>query len=105
MVLFAQLRDLDSAGWRAATWTVPFAAQVEFAAMVGVAWLIGKRLHETVALFVISATLTALATAVTVRLLLRSPAPRARGAAAGILGAFLVVFISALVFGFWILRW
>jgi hypothetical protein len=105
MVLLARLRGLDSGCWRAATWTVPFATQFELAAGILSARLIGKRLHEPLALFMISATLTALASAVAVVLLLRSPTARARGAAVGILGSFVVVFVGGLVFGFWILRW
>jgi hypothetical protein len=105
MPSFAQLRDLDSRAWSTATWTIPFITQLDLAAVIVIAWLLGKRIHEGFALFLISVTVTTLMSVVAVGFLLRSPSPRAHGVAISIIGTSLIVAAGGLLYGTWILRW
>lgn len=105
MPSLARLRDLDDRCWSTATWTVPFITQLELVAVIVTAWLLGKRLHDGLALFLISMTITALIAAVAICFLLRSPSPRAHGLAISIMGTSVIVFLGGLLYGFWILRW
>lgn len=105
MPSLARLRDVDSQYWSTATWATPFITQVVLAVGIVAAWLVGKRLHNGLVVFLISTAITALIAAATAALLLRSASPRARGVALSILGTSAIVFVGGLVYGVWILRW
>ncbi|MGB8404695.1 MAG: hypothetical protein WCE30_11605 [Mycobacterium sp.] len=102
---FTPLREIDARCWSAATWAVPFVIQVELAAVVVVAWLAGKRIHDGFVQFLIGIAVTVLVAVVTVSVLRRSPSLRAQGIAIGIVGTVATVFVSGLLYGFWLLPW
>jgi hypothetical protein len=114
----AWLRDLDSRVWATATWATPFSVQLVLGAMFIALWLLGKVppfttynvvTHSTYvgerAWLLTGAVITALVSIPVSGLLLRSHSSRTRGVALSIVSSTAIVFIGAIIFAFWLLRW
>lgn len=113
MLTIARLRDLDTRTWRAATWTAPFIIQFGLGAMVITICVSGKipcyttigaYSSETV-WFLAVAAVAALVSALISGLLLRSPSSCIRGMALSVAGSAAIIFIGAIIYAFWVLRW
>lgn len=107
MTLISRVNDLDARAWAAATWAVPFVTQVLLILAIGVSWLFGKLFvdaHDAL-LFLAGAAVVLVISAATTAALLRSSSPRAKGLGLAVAGAYVVVLIGGLIYGFWVIRW
>ncbi len=107
MTAVARLRGLDSRVWSTATWLSPLTTQLVLALVITTSWLLGKWFPGTAGalLFLAGAVAALFVCAAAAVALVRSATSRAYGAAMSIAGAYVIVLVGGLVYGFWILQW